>query len=105
MQVSQRAHDERDTDYSRVPASALIALAGLVMKRARIRSILAIDKASAIAIIRGITVKPRLPKAKINAACVCRKCGQPIPKGSLCTSEYNSDICEHIHCPIGGAYL
>ena len=73
-------------DYTVVPESALIALAKLTLKRAKLESIPCISREQALRIIRGIKPAPprRSPlniKPYVPSCAVCRK---PLPMGSLC---------------------
>ena len=82
-------------DYSNLPESALIALAQLILKRARL-SLPCRNREQAVAIIRGIKPAPsRRQPLNINP-CVpqCNVCHKPIPNGTLCDSTGRI----HIEC-------
>jgi len=75
-------------DYDKIPISALVSLAHLVLKRANIASIPVYGRKSAIAVIRGI--KPAPPrKSKVHVKPVfalCGLCCKPLLTGELCDS-------------------
>jgi hypothetical protein len=75
-------------DYSKLPTSALVGLACLILKRAKLGSLPCTNREQAIAIIRG--VRPAPPrhskvhvKPKYSLCCVCFK---PLPTGTVCDS-------------------
>lgn len=76
-------------DYSNLPTSALIALARLILKRARLGSLPVASREQAIRIIRGVKPAPprRLPLFNVKP-CVaeCPVCHKPMPLGTPCDS-------------------
>jgi hypothetical protein len=91
--------------FAGVPDSAVIALASLVLKRARL-VLPCVTRQQAINIIRSVkpapsrttplNIKPCNPKV----ASICRKCGKPIAFGEACrTFAYSTEGDEHITCP------
>ena len=87
-------------NYDSIPTSALLALAGLVLKRAKLDSIPVTTREQALRVIQG--VHPTLPrKAPLNIqsctvrpVALCFVCRKELPKGSLCDSLGRS----HISC-------
>ena len=82
-------------DYSPIPTSALIALAHLILKKARL-SLRATTRDQAIAVIRGIKSAPSrsLPFNVKTRVVECYRCHKPIPSGTLCEQFGRA----HINC-------
>ena len=79
---------QANVDHSSNPTSALVALAVLILKRAKLGSIPCTNREQAIAIIRGIRPAPsrKSPlhiKPYVPHCCVCHA---PMPNGTLCDS-------------------
>lgn len=87
-------------NYDNLPTSALVGLAGLILKRAKLSSIPVETREQAIRVIQG--VRPALPrKAPLNIkpctvrpVALCFVCRKELPKGSLCDALGRS----HISC-------
>ena len=79
---------ETSVDYSRIPTSALVALAQLHLKRAKLSSLPCTTREQAIRVIRGVKV-PLPRKSKMNVKAVydlCCVCYKPLAAGALCDS-------------------
>ena len=75
-------------DYSKLPESALVGLARLILKRAKLESLPCTTREQAIRIIRGIRPAPPR-KAVLHIKPVydlCCVCYQPMTTGTLCDS-------------------
>lgn len=86
-----------------VPDSAVVALASLVLKRARL-ALPCSTRTQAVAVIRGIRPAPaKTAPLNINSshrpASICLKCGKPIGFGQPCLTFWNGTTDEHITCP------
>jgi hypothetical protein len=85
-------------DYSRIPTSALVALAQLVLKRAKLSSIPVETREQAIRVLQG--VRPAPPrKSKINVKPVyalCCVCFKPLVTGTLVDPTGT----HHIQCEV-----
>ena len=86
-------------DYNRIPESALIALARLILNRARLISVPVNTREQAIKVIRGIKPAPprNLPSNIKPVYALCCMCYKPLVTGSLCDPTGT----HHIQC--GGA--
>ena len=90
-------------EYSQIETSALLALAGLILQRAKLGSIPVTNREQALRVIQG--VRPALPrKAPLNIkpctvrpVALCFVCRKELPKGSLCDALGRS----HIQCQGG----
>jgi hypothetical protein len=75
-------------NYDNLPTSALVGLARLILKRAKLESIPVQTREQAIKVIRG--VRPAPPrKSKINVKpiyALCFVCHKPLAAGALCDS-------------------
>lgn len=82
-------------DYSNLPESVLVALARLILKRARL-SLPVTNREQAVRIIRGIKPAPsrKVPLSIKPCVPLCRVCHQPMPLGTLC--DYLGRV--HISC-------
>lgn len=97
-----------------VPENALIALAKLVLKRAK-RSMPVDNAQQAIAVIRGF--KPAISKEtplhhvvksavhKLARESRCSACGKALPFGSLCRMMWNLGDGTHIQCDGKGRWV
>jgi hypothetical protein len=86
-------------DYSRIPESALIALAQLILKRAKLGSLPCTNREQAIAIIRGVRpAPPRTVKQYFKPyVALCSVCHEPLEVGSLCDSLGRTHIaCQEV---------
>ena len=87
-------------DYTVVPESALIALAKLTLKRAKLESVPCTSQEQALRIIRGIKpAPPRRSPLNIKPCTIvpiplCFSCHKPMPVGTLCDSMGRN----HIEC-------
>ena len=87
-------------DYTIVPESALIALAKLTLKRAKLESVPCTSQEQALRIIRGIKpAPPRRSPLNIKPCTIvpiplCFSCHKPMPVGTLCDSMGRN----HIEC-------
>ena len=89
-------------DYSRIPTSALVALAQLVLKRAKLSSIPVETREQALRVLQG--VRPAPPrKSKINVKPVydmCCVCYKPMVTGTPVDSLGR----RHAHCELKGEH-
>ena len=89
-------------NYDSIPTSALLALAGLVLKRAKLGSIPVTTREQALRVIQGVHPAPPR-RSKINVKPVyalCFVCHKPMPSGTLCDALGRS----HIQCQGGGSH-
>ena len=89
---------QANVDHSSNPTSALVALAALILKRAKLESIPCVTREQAIAIIRGVRPAPprKAPlgiKPYVPRCCVCHG---PMPIGTLCDPTGT----HHIPCEV-----
>lgn len=89
-------------DYSPIPTSALIMLANLILKRARL-SLLCGSRTQALSIVRGVRPAPSRhaghgirPHVRITR---CTACQGTIEHGSTCNADGN----RHIDCEVTNA--
>jgi hypothetical protein len=90
-------------DYDPLPSSALIALALLLLKRARL-SLPVENREQAICIIRGVKPAPsrKLPlNLKTRIIPLCSLCHKPMPVGTLCDTQGK----HHINCQAHAAHV
>jgi hypothetical protein len=89
---------QANVDHSSNPTSALVALAVLILKRAKLGSIPCTNREQAIAIIRGIRPAPsRHSKVHIKANYeLCCVCWKPMVTGTPCDSLGR----RHAHCEV-----
>jgi hypothetical protein len=91
------------------PDSAVIMLAQLMLKRAKLNGMKAEDRQGALAIIRGL--RPAIAKTRALTSIVlsavgkkaretsfCSSCGKPLPFGSLCRTLWTMNDGTHIKC-------
>ena len=73
-------------NYDSIPTSALLALAGLVLKRAKLDSIPVTTREQALRVIQGVRpAPPRKSKLHIHPVyALCCMCYKPLVTGSLC---------------------
>ena len=87
-------------DYNRIPESALLALARLILNRARLSSVPVNTREQAVKVIQGIKPAPprNLPSnikpCTVRPVALCFVCRKELPKGSLCDALGRS----HISC-------
>ena len=74
-------------DYSTIPSSALVALAQLILTRAKL-SLPCTTREQALRVIQGVKpAPPRRSPLNINTHVpTCFVCHKPMPNGSLCDS-------------------
>lgn len=84
------------TDYSKLPESALVGLALLILKRTRL-SLPVENREQALSVIRGVRPAPprKLPHGIKPSGSRCINCYAPLLSGSLCDSLGKA----HIVCP------
>ena len=90
-------------DYTTVPESALVMLAELILKRARMKMAVT-TVAQAIAVIRGVKAAPPRGSPPMKPCVVspvishCRRCGKPLPIGEIVKDAFNGESEEHVEC-------
>ena len=92
---------QANVDHSSNPTSALVALAVLILKRAKLGSIPCTNREQAIAIIRGVRPAPSR-HSKINVKPrydLCCVCYQPMTIGSMVDTLGQ----RHVQCELKGA--
>ena len=88
-------------DYSKLPTSALVGLACLILKRAKLGSLPCTNREQAIAIIRGVRpAPPRHSKVHVKPVYeLCCVCYKPMVTGTTCDSLGT----RHAHCEVPNA--
>jgi hypothetical protein len=92
------------SSFEGVPDAPVIALAHLVLKRAKLKLPCTV-RAQALAIIRGIKPAPskggplNIKPCNPQQAAHCRKCSRPITFSQPCHAFGNGSTDEHITCP------
>jgi hypothetical protein len=88
-------------DYSKLPTSALVGLACLILKRAKLGSLPCTNREQAIAIIRGVRpAPPRHSKVHVKPVYeLCCVCYKPMVTGTPCDSLGT----RHAHCEVPNA--
>lgn len=92
-----------------IPDSAIIMLAGLIMKRCRMSVPVKMERAWAISIIKGLrpAISKKTPLTDVIQSAIgkparelslCSACGKSLPIGSLCRTIWTSSQGEHIKC-------
>lgn len=76
-------------DYSAIHSTALIALASLILRRARLTGLSVDNREQAIAVIRGVRPAPSRRARLDIKPCVtqCTVCHAPLRSGELCDSQ------------------
>jgi hypothetical protein len=79
---------QANVDHSSNPTSALVALAALILKRAKLGSLPCTNREQAIRIIRGVRpAPPRTSKQHFKPyVALCCVCHGPLETGTLCDS-------------------
>jgi hypothetical protein len=85
-------------NYDNLPTSALVGLARLILKRAKLESIPVQTREQAIKVIRGVRpAPPRKSKMHIKAVYdLCCVCYKPMEVGTPCDSLGR----RHAHCEV-----
>lgn len=87
-------------NYDSIPTSALLALAGLVLRRAKLGSIPVTTREQALRVIQGIRPAPprkallNIKPCTVRPVALCFVCRKELPKGTLCDALGRS----HISC-------
>ena len=92
---------QANVDHSSNPTSALVALAVLILKRAKLGSLPCTTREQAIAIIRGVRpAPPRHSKIKVKPRYdLCCVCYQPMTVGAMVDTLGQ----RHVQCELKGA--